>query len=260
MSSGQDSNQDEFFTIRVFPALTSHNLKDRFQERCRIRMFASQMDRRERRRRTRERKKLEEKLRKEALHPEPQPQVPESRLLRFSGAMKRALKPKVIWSVIAPLLALLGGWAQVRPHISVEPNISLNPVNPYSVQFTVKNENRLFEARDINCVCWPRKMESGNGFSVLSLGPLPHLNHQMKILTPGASSTVDCPPVIGGLGTYSGQVLYAELEIEVFYSQSWWPFAQSERFPFLSKRDVQGAVRWIHITPEEEKPFLPPKS
>ncbi len=74
---------------------------------------------------------------------------------------------------------------------------------------------------------------------------MPHLNHQMKILTPGASSTVDCPPVIGGLGTYSGQVLYAELEIEVFYSQSWWPFAQSERFPFLSKRDVD-----LHRSPE----------
>jgi hypothetical protein len=65
--------------------------------------------------------------------------------------------------------------------------------------------------------------------------------------------------VIGGVGTYSGQVLYAELEIEVSFWGSWWPFTRNERYPFASTRDVQGAVHWIHITPDMEKPIGPQK-
>jgi len=212
------------------------------------------MDRRERRRRTRERKKLEEKLRKEGLRSATDPPASSQSRLR------RVFRPGALGGLAGGALALLGGWAVIRPHISVEPYIPLNPIDPYTTQFTVKNENALFEAHDINCVCWPRRMESSNRFSVLSLGPLPNVHHQIRALAPGASATVDCPPIIGGLGSYAGQVQYAELEIEVSYSQSWWPFGRGERFPFVSKRDVQGAVHWVHITPEEEKPLVPAKN
>jgi hypothetical protein len=77
-------------------------------------------------------------------------------------------------------VTILGGWALIRPNVSVEPYIPLNPVDPYSTQLIVKNENGAFEAHDINCVCWPRQMQSGNGFSVLSIGALPNLHHQIK--------------------------------------------------------------------------------
>lgn len=222
------------------------------------------MDRRERRRRARERKRLEDKLRREGIREgirlETERRSEETRIGRVIGVVKRAFTPpKMVGGLVVALLTVVGGWAAVRPHISVEPYLPLNPVDPYSTQFTVKNENSLFDAHDINCVCWPRKMESGNGFSVLSLGMLPNVHHEIRVLKPGASSTVDCPSVIGGVGSYSGQVLYAELEIVVSYSQSWWPSTRTERFPFVSKRDVQGAVHWVHITPEEEKPILPMK-
>jgi hypothetical protein len=152
-------------------------------------------------------------------------------------------------------LALLGGYALFRPHVSIEPLTALNPVDPYTTQFNIKNENVLFDVYNVNAVCWPRNMESGNGFSVISPGPLMNVHHQIQLLEPGASSTVDCPPVIGGLGSYSGVVANSELEILDSYKQSWWPFSREERYPFASKRDVQGAVHWVHITPHEEKPF-----
>jgi hypothetical protein len=218
------------------------------------------MDRKERRRKARERKKLEGKLRKEAPRLETERRVSSTRLSRVLRTLTHAVtSTKVLWGLFGILVTLLGFWKVVRPHVSIEPYISLNPVDPYSVQFTVKNESGLFEVHDINCVCWPRSMQSGNGFSVVSFTPLPNMHHQIRILAPGASSTVDCPAAIGGLGTYSGQVLYAELEIEVSYSQSWWPFGRNERYPFVSMRDVQGAVHWMHITPEQERPILPTK-
>jgi hypothetical protein len=154
-------------------------------------------------------------------------------------------------------LALASGYALFHPHVSIEPSLLLNPGDPYSTQFTVTNGNLIFDVHDVNCVCWPRKMASGNGFSVVSPGPLANLHHVVPILRSRSSSTVDCPPVIGGIGSWSGQVLQAELEIDVSYKQDFWPIAQNERYPFRAITDAQRAVHWIHITPAEEKPILP---
>lgn len=137
---------------------------------------------------------------------------------------------------------MVGGYATFRPHISIEPQIALNPVDPYTTQFNIKNENPVFDIYSINAVCWPRNIKSGNGFSVISPGLLVNVHHEILLLESGASSTVDCPSAIGGLGAWSGVVDYAELEILVSYKQSLWPFSREERFPFASKRDVQGAV------------------
>jgi hypothetical protein len=100
-------------------------------------------------------------------------------------------------------------------------------------------------------------MVSGNGFSVVSPGPLARVDHVIPVLKPGATSTVDCPGVIGGIGSSAGQVIQAELEIDISYQQHLWPFIENERYPFRAITDVQKAVHWIHITPAEENPIFP---
>jgi hypothetical protein len=152
-------------------------------------------------------------------------------------------------------LAALAYYGTFRPHVSVEPYLSLNPVDPYKTQFVVKNENSIFDVRNVECVCWPRRMESGNGFSIISPVPLQNIKHTIPILVAGDSSTVDCPPVIGGIGTYSGNVDLAEFELVVTYRQSWWP-VETERHAFKAVQDVNRAVHWVHTTPAEEKPML----
>ena len=205
-------------------------------------MKKAKMGRKERRLEQRKQEKLKEHREKELLQ---KPLVRRMLMRAWSN----------LWALILGGLALIGGYALFRPHVSIEPQIALNPVDPYTTQFNIKNENVLFDIHDINAVCWPRNMESGNNFSVVSLAPLPNLHHEIKLLEAGASSTVDCPPVIGGLGRWSGAVANANLEILVSYKQNWWPFTRQERYPFASKRDVQGAVHWVHTTPSEEKSF-----
>ena len=228
------------------------------------------MDRKERRRRARERKKLQERLEKEVSRSNKTGQESPSRQEsptrqespnRLKRVLKALGKREVVWKLfigaIGLGLALLGGYSVARPHVSLEPYIPLNPVNPYSTQFTVKNESSMFDVYSMDCVCWPRIMNSGNNFSIVSPGILPNVHHTIPLLKPGGSSTVDCPPVIGGIGTYSGQVNYAELEIVISYKQSWWPFGQNERYPFAAMTDTQKAVHWVHITPDQERPILP---
>lgn len=200
------------------------------------------MGRRERRQAQREQEKLKKEREKQS-----------AKLSFWRRLAKGAFEN--LWALVVAGLTLLGGYAIFRPHVSIEPQIALNPVDPYTTQFNIKNENLVFDIRDVNAVCWPRNMESGNGFSVVSPVPLKNVHHEIPLLASGASSTVDCPPVIGGLGSYAGAVVKAELEIDVSYKQAWWPFSKEERYPFAARRDVQGAVHWVHITPHEEKSF-----
>jgi hypothetical protein len=231
----------------------------RVQRRVRHPLFsgddkiATVMDRRERRRRARERKKLEERLTKETS----EPSTTQKAVIRPRPILNALGRAKVLGTLFMTGLALLGGYAILRPHVSVEPYISLNPVNPYLAQFTVKNESALFDVTSLDCVCWPRTMSSRNGFSIVSPGPLQNMHQMIPVLKPGLSSTVDCPQVIGGIGSHSGKVDYAELEIVTSYKQSGWPFTQAERHPFAAMTDSQGAVRWVPITPERERSLIP---
>jgi hypothetical protein len=206
------------------------------------------MNRTERRKKERELKKQEERLRKQEKRlSEAMPR--ESRLKRVAG---------IILGIITFGFALVGYYAVARPHVSIEPSLPLNPFDPYSTQFTLKNENPISSIYDIHCGCWPRRMESGNGFSVISPGPLSNIQHTILLLNPGSSSTVDCPAVLGGIGAWSGEVLSAELELGVSYKQSWWPFGTvTERNSFMAERDSQHGVHWVHITPAEEGSLFP---
>lgn len=216
------------------------------------------MNRKERRRRAREKKKLEEKLRREA----PQSHIAhaESQQPQSQGGQyfrKTVSRTKVLWGLVLGAITLLGGYALFHPHVSVEPGLLLNPLDPYSTQFTVTNNNEIFDIRTVNCVCWPRKMDSGNGFSVVSPGYLPNVHHLIPLLQSGAQSTVDCPSIIGGIGAWSGQVINAELEIDVSYNQDWWPRIQRERYAFKAVTASDKSVHWIPITPGEETPLFP---
>lgn len=205
------------------------------------------MDRRERRRRAREFKKMEGRIKKGPLpkHAEHQ---------ESPGRFRRVLQ--ALGSLVLALVTLAGGYALFRPHVSVERDTTLSPVDPYRTQFAVKNENSVFDVYNVECVCWPRKMNSGNGFSILSLTPLQKVRRTIPRLEPGTSSTIDCPPVIGGIGTYAGEVTDAELEIDVSFKESYWPFVQNERYPFKAASDSQKGIHWLHITPDEEKPIF----
>src|ERR1700739_819546 len=82
-----------------------------------------------------------------------------SRLKRGLQAFRNTLsKTKVLVTLVLTGCSLVGGYALLRPHVSVEPSLSLNPVDPYTTQFTLKNENRAFEIHSIESVCWPRNM------------------------------------------------------------------------------------------------------
>jgi hypothetical protein len=220
---------------------------------------ANPMDRRERRRRARERKKMEETLRKES-RPRTEDKPATARLRWMRVFQKTVLGTKALWGIIIGLLTLAGGYALFYPHVSVEPGIVLNPVEPFSTAFTIKNENGLLAVKKLDAICWTQSVTTANHIRIIAPGQFQHVQQSIPLLEPLAPSTIGCPAVMGGLGSYAGAIQEAHIEILLSYRQDWWPWIRKERYPFKSVVDSQGGVHWIHITAAEEKiPPLPAK-
>ena len=218
------------------------------------------MDRRERRRRARERKKMEETLRKQASQSrrEDKPSATRRRWMRVF--QKTLLGTRVLWGTILGLLTLAGGYALLYPHVSVEPGIVLNPVEPFSTAFTIKNENSLLAIKNLDATCWTQSVTTANHIRVIAPGQFQHVQQSIPLLEPLAPSTIGCPAVMGGLGSYAGAIQEAHIEILLSYRQDWWPWTKKERYPFKSVVDSQGGVHWVHITAAEERiPPIPAK-
>ena len=148
-----------------------------------------------------------------------------------------------------------------HPHVSVEPSSFAEPCGPvHNAIYREKRKLSLRGSRYSTVSVGRERLNTGHDTSVVSIGPLLiTCSIQSPILNPGSSSTVDCPPVIGGLGAGTGVAFsMLNLEIVVSYRQTWWPLGTvTDRNAFAAKRDSQHGVHWVHITPAEEKPFFP---
>jgi hypothetical protein len=215
------------------------------------------MDRRERRWRERERKKIEEKLKKEASRTRTTNTKEGSLRQRAREYFGRTISgTKRLKNLLFAGLALASAYALFHPHVSVEPQIVLNPVDPFSTAFVIKNESPIFPVHNLNFTCWTRLIKTSNNIRVLGMSPQ-QTQGTIPVLIRNASTTIGCPAVMGGLGSYTGAVQQAQIEMNISYKQTAWPLLQTESYPFASVRDSQGGVHWIHITSEQEAPFNP---
>jgi hypothetical protein len=203
------------------------------------------MDRRERRRRKREQIKIEERL------------VKKSAAMSAEKKGKQGLfekirsKSSLAWKLVAGVMAIFGWFVLFHPHVSLEPDRPLNPGDPFSTLFRVKNESKLFAIRDLTSTCHTIDVITSHNVGISGIAR--PLLRTIPLMEPQSSSTIDCPPMIGGLGAGAGNVLKAEIVIDVSYRQNWWPSQQKEQFPFVGVRDSQNAVSWSHRTLSELK-------
>jgi hypothetical protein len=173
--------------------------------------------------------------------------LPQSRARQyFEQTISRT---KLLVGLVVTGLAFLGGYQLLRPHISVDPGLLLNPGDPFTTRFDVKNENAILSVFDLNPSCHTIYVMTDHnvGLEGLPARPAPTI----PLIEPVEQTTIDCPSWVGGLGAGTGNILTAFIEIDVSYRQRWRPFAISQRFPFKGAVDFQKGVHWTHITPSE---------
>jgi hypothetical protein len=233
------------------------------------------MKRRERRRRKRKQKKLEAMKKKgkalakhatvassataapspTAVAPSPATVAPspiatargESKglLARAREYLRRATpNAKLVKGFLVTVLAFLSGYALLRPNLSVEPGIQLDPTDPFSTQFEIRNQNRFLAIHDISLKC----------SIILAVTPILVVSNQVNEwphaipeIEANKSSTVPCQRNWGGFGL----VKVAAIEIEISSRPDWWPFHVDNKFPFLGVRDAQDVLHWTHRTESE---------
>ena len=101
-----------------------------------------------------------------------------------------------------------------------------------------------------------QSVTTANHIRVVAPGQFQHVQQSIPVLESLAPSTIGCPAVMGGLGSYAGAIQEAHIEILLSYRQDWWPWTKKERYPFKSVVDSQGGAHWVHITAAEER--IPP--
>ena len=178
---------------------------------------------------------------------------PRSRARRYF--VRTIANTKVLWSLFLAGVAIVSVYVQLRPAVSVEPGIVLDPGDPYSTQFEVTNTNPIFGLTELQPSCYTvRTLTKNNvGMSELRSPPVP----MVPSLGPGEKTTTVCRPFIGGIGGGAGQVVTAYVIMTVSYRQDWWPFVKVQHFPVKGVVDVQRAVHWTHITASEIPKFPP---
>ena len=156
---------------------------------------------------------------------------------------------KALWSLLLAALTILGSWALLRPHVSLEQSVVLNPSDPFSAQFTVTNENYVLGVHDVVSNCYVIEMLTSNNVRLEAWGR--DSPRTIPTLGPRGTSTVDCPPLVGGLGNGMGIVKKATVVMTVSYREDWWLFRTSEQYPLLGLLDSQNVMHWTHRAPSE---------
>ena len=152
---------------------------------------------------------------------------------------------KVVLGLVGAVLALIAYYGVFHPHVSVEPTFSVTPTDPFSTRFEIKNDNTIFNAKNIIPTCYTIFAETAFHFRMTSMPPrrastIPVLEHESK-------TTIDCPPWVEGLSN----VTTAYIDIDVTYQQDWWIKEKTQRFPLKGVIDSQQIVHWTHITLSE---------
>lgn len=209
------------------------------------------MDRRERRRRKRLEAKLKGKIIAEESSPSSMARKESRPLSSGTGEYFRRTisSTKLLWGLIVSAMTLLSGFVLFLPNVSIDPELLLNPGDPFSTQFSVTNENLIFDVKDLQPSCRTIHVITSNNVGMFGLPPRP--SPSVALLSAREKTTINCPPWIDGLGAGAGNVLVAYIEIDVSYKQAGWPREKIQRFPFKGVTDSQHGVHWTHITLSE---------
>ena len=174
----------------------------------------------------------------------PQPPLTTRVLSAAASGGKRLLG---IVLTLLGLLGALGVYAVWYPHVTIDPDRLLNPGDPFSTLFSVKNDNIIFSVRDFHPSCYTIYVVTDHNVGMMGLPPRPTTT--IPVIEPQQKTTIDCPPWVGGLGAGTGNVVKAFIEIDASYKAGW--FSRVDRFPFKGVINSAKSVYWTHITPAE---------
>lgn len=157
-------------------------------------------------------------------------------------------KPKTLagwlWSILAGVITLAGGWTIVRPVLHVDPYVQLDPASPFSERFKVSNDG-FFAIYDVDVRCHIIKTVTADGRIVGDV-TLVHFGSYRKVIEAATSATIDCPLTSGFIAIPNAKYVSAEIQLIIGFTPSWYPWPKEKTIKFSGQLDSQGSVRWVY--------------
>lgn len=153
----------------------------------------------------------------------------------LSGFWKRALSFIVGASAVASLISLL---LSFLPQVSVRPEGSLDPKNPFSTPFVITNSG-LTGINQVSFVCRLRHATNDKGGKIIANNVRP-TGFGIAKIGPGESATTGLPFTWIGDTTAS-----ADFDFVLEYRPSYYPLKKESTFRFATARQQDGTLVWL---------------
>jgi len=156
--------------------------------------------------------------------------------------------PGVIWGVWKVVIggsiaAILGIFTQpfFRPMVSVSYESALDPRNPFTIPFRVKND-WVMPLYDMTFVCRLDHVRMGNNeFVGGEVGKSPPTS--IPRLDAKAETTIPC---YNSIQAGAKSISFAEVSFPITYRPyRWLPFRYTDTRLFYAERDANGTLRWL---------------
>ena len=156
-----------------------------------------------------------------------------------------------LWAMLDPtgkvlaalglLLAISGTYYTLNPKLTITATGALDPLNPYSTPFVIKNESVL-PLYDIDPEWHYRTMSSENNSG---LNNSKFINNIVPVptLSPGESTSIFMPTFIH-FGGKAGRVKYIDVSVTVKF-RPFIPVPMSKGFRFVTVRTSDKAFHWL---------------
>jgi hypothetical protein len=153
-----------------------------------------------------------------------------------------------IASAFSLIFGLLWGFVQFRNDISIEPYSSLNPKLPFETRFAVTNQGP-FTIYSLYYSCTVGYVHTSKGYLTANRRHTKWIiavpEEKTELIPKAAKWSVHCDAT--NIFKNQQDIDQADLQIEVWYRPSFWPFHIIRGEAFIMKRDSSGNAQWIYL-------------
>jgi hypothetical protein len=168
----------------------------------------------------------------------------------------REVSPSLAWRIlrftlkslfaffVGGLLLNAFGIFELRPKLSASPQVTLEPPNPFSTAFVVKNESSIFPLRDLRTGCDGSAVMVATKTQVvrpkveIGMGRLEHLPLRQ-------SFTTYCRVNLGLAPELEQNISGLEITLKIAYSAPFIPFRLHDEYPFSYAVAKDGQLHWL---------------
>lgn len=151
---------------------------------------------------------------------------------------------KIAFSLFLAVIAVLGFIYAFAPKISVVPNFTMNPQNPFLSTFILSNDGRLpIYSVEYSSAIIEMKDVGGNYMKNVGIG---YKTSRISVLDSGERQTIRLG---GSIMPVKPPVLQATGEIIVKYRPSFYFKTITQSFRFMFVVNERGEISWLPIAP-----------